>query len=159
MVMGIINDLGIIALASRLERLSETLRKEAALLYKENGLGKLKWYLVLYVIGKSAPIGVNELATELSFAHPSVIQTLHELEFEKLIKSAVDKKDSRRRLVSLTAKGKKFLENVTPLVESFKTALAKVLDTENNLLKALNEVEIQLQEESFYKRVKRIHKI
>jgi len=152
--MSLIDELGIIALASRLERLSEVLKKDASRVYKENNFGKYKWYPVLYVIEKSAPIGVGELASELSYAHPSVIQTLAELEKEKLIKSITDKSDSRKRLISLTAKGRELIVSMMPLFESFKKALIELTSTQHNLVQALKEVEENLAEKSFYNRIK-----
>lgn len=153
--MSLINELGIIALASRLERLSDTLKKDAAQIYQEHNLGKYKWYPVLYVIDKSSPIGVGELATELSYAHPSIIQILKELEDEKLIRSVADKNDSRRRLVSLTTKGKNVVASVIPYMEAFRNALTGLTQTQHNLMEALKEVEGNLEEESFYLRVKK----
>ncbi len=153
--MSLINELGIIALASRLERLSDLLKKDASKVYTENRLGKYKWYPVLYAIDRSGPVGVGELASELSYAHPSIIQILGELEQEKLIRSTGDKDDSRRRLVSLTPKGQRVLASVIPYIESFKKALMELTETENNLLKALDEVERNLGKKSFYDRVQK----
>ena len=152
--MSLIDELGIIGLASRLERLSETLKKDASLIYRENNLGKYKWYPVLYVIDRTGPVGIGELASELSYAHPSIIQTLEELEKEKLIKSIADKSDSRRRLISLTVKGKRLIAAVLPYFESFKKALIELTDTEHRLTQALKEVEENLGQKSFYERVK-----
>ena len=49
--MNIIDESGILALSTRLQRLSEQLRKDGALLYKEYGIDfEPKWFPVIYTL-------------------------------------------------------------------------------------------------------------
>ena len=152
-----LDDLGILAIATRLERLSWTLKNDAALIYKEYHGSRIryKWYPVIFILHHKPLIGVVELSTELSYAHPSVIQLIKELEEANLVKSEADKKDNRKRLLSLTAKGRKLAAKILPYSRAFEKALLDLTNTENNILKAITEVEQRLAKDGFYNRVKK----
>ena len=97
-------------------------------------------------------MSVVSLSEEIGYAHPSTISLLKELEKEKLIRSKKDKVDTRKRLVELTEKGKTLLSTMEPVWEVIIKATAEITNTENNLMKAINEVEATLQEKSFLQR-------
>jgi DNA-binding MarR family transcriptional regulator len=154
--MGVINDLGILAIASRLERLSENLKWDAAEIYKKHHDGiKYKWYTVLYVIYKKPGIGVVELAEELSYAHPSVIQLIREVEENKLVRSRTDKADKRKRCLELTAKGSEMIKEMLPYSAAFKRALNELTKGDHDLMQALEDFEQKLEDSSFFKRVEK----
>ena|SRR5688572_1661625 len=157
--MSLIDDFGSLYLASRLERLSENLKKDAILIFKEHLSDiKYKWYPPLYTIHTKSIISVVELANELSYAHPTIIETLKEMEHEKLIQSAVDKTDSRRRMLTLTPKGKRMILKILPLTKSFEKAVIDLLQSKHHLLKSIEAVESKLKKETFFDRVNRIIK-
>ena len=151
--MNVIDELGILALSTRLQRLSEQLRKDGALLYKTYEIDfEPKWFPVIYTLHHKQPLGVVELATEIGYTHPSTISLLKELEKQKLIRSKKDKKDERKRLIQLTAKGEELIAKMQPVWQLMTRILSEVTDTENNLLKAITEAEDQLKQQSFIQR-------
>ena len=151
------NEHRILSIAVRLQRLCDTLRKDAGFIYKKYNAGFLnKWYPVLIVLHDRSSISVTELAAELGYAHPTVIQLVNEMEENKLIKSAGHKKDKRKRLVSLTSKGHELRERILPFAAAMAQSLNKITKTENNIMLAIEEVEAQLRKESFYSRVNKI---
>lgn len=151
--MNVIDELGILALSTRLQRLSEQLRKDGALLYKTYEIDfEPKWFPVIYTLHHKQPLGVVELATEIGYTHPSTISLLKELEKQKLIRSKKDKKDERKRLVQLTAKGEELIAKMQPVWQLMTRILSEVTDTENNLLKAITEAEEKLKQQSFIQR-------
>lgn len=153
--MNLINELGPLALATRMQRLSDTIRKDTSLIYEESGIAfESKWFPVIYVLSKKAPLGVVELATELGYAHPSVIALVKELQAAKLVKSVADKTDGRKRLLSLTPKANEMLGQMKPVWDKLHNAAGKLVDNKHNLLKAIEEVERLLLQQSFYERVK-----
>lgn len=150
-------DFSILSITVRLQRLCDTLRKDAGSIYKKYNANFMnKWYPVLIVLHDKSSMNLTELAVELGYAHPSVIQLVNEMEEEKLIKSVNHKKDKRKRIVSLTPKGQKVRENILPFANAMAQALNKITKTENNIVQALEEVETQLRKESFYTRVNQI---
>ena len=79
--MDIINQLGIIAISSRLKRLSDSLLKDAAKIYKKYDADfMMKWYPVLIYLSLKSPLSLAEIASALSYAHPSVIELINEME-------------------------------------------------------------------------------
>ncbi|MEJ2881530.1 MarR family winged helix-turn-helix transcriptional regulator [Pedobacter sp. GR22-6] len=157
--MNVIDESGILAISTRLQRLSEQIRKDGFLVYKANGITfEPKWFPVIYTLHLKPVLSVVELAAEIGYTHPSTITLLKELEKEKLIRSKKDKHDERKRLLQLSDKGKELVEQMQPVWGTIIAAITELTDTQNNLMKAINEVEQQLQEKSFFDRAKAIMK-
>lgn len=151
--MNIIDESGILALSTRLQRLSEQLRKDGALLYKEYGIDfEPKWFPVIYTLYHKEVLSVVEIANEIGYTHPSTISLLKELEKQKLIKSKKDKIDERKRLLQLTPKGRELIEKMKPVWAIMTTILSDIADNQNNLLQAINEAENKILHQSFLQR-------
>lgn len=155
--MNVIDESGILAISTRLQRLAETLRKDGVLIYKANNIDfEPKWFPVIYTLHFKPVLSVVEIASEIGYTHPSTISLLKELEKEKLIRSKKDKADERKRLIQLTAKGQELVERMKPVWGIMKGAAAELTDTQNNLMKAIAEVEAQISEQSFFARAQRL---
>lgn len=153
--MGVIDESGILAIATRMQRLSEQMRKDGLLIYKAHGIDfEPKWFPVIYTLYFKPLLSVVELANEIGYSHPSTITLLKELEKLKVIKSGKDKADERKRLVQLTEKGKALIEQMKPVWQIMIAAATQLTDTRNNLMKAIAEVEQQMEIQSFYQRAK-----
>jgi DNA-binding MarR family transcriptional regulator len=151
--MNVIDESGILAISTRLQRLSEQIRKDGFLVYKAHGINfEPKWFPVIYTLHLKPVLSVVELANEIGYTHPSTITLLKELEKEKLIRSKKDKNDERKRLLQLSEKGKKLVEEMQPVWGIIIAAITELTETQNNLLKAIVEVEQQLQQKSFFER-------
>lgn len=152
--MNVINEAGILAISTRLHRLSEQLRKDGAMIYKSFGIDfELKWFPVIYTIYKKEVASVVEIANEIGYTHPSTIALLKELEKLELIWWEKDQQDERKRLFMLTSKGKELIEKMKPVWELMAEVLRTISDNENNLLKAIDEAEEKIATQSFYQRV------
>jgi len=153
--MNIINDLGILAIATRLQRLAEQMRKDGLLIYKAYGIEfEPKWFPVIYTLHVKQVLSVVELSAEIGYSHPSTISLLKELEKQKLIRSKKDKADERKRLVQLTEKGQALISQMEPVWQVMVAATTQLTETKNNLMKALEEVEQQMELQSFYQRAR-----
>ena len=131
---------GILALSTRLQRLSEQLRKDGALFYKTYGIDfEPKWFPVVYTLYHKEVLSVVEIANEIGYTHPSTISLLKELEKQKLIRSKKDKVDERKRLILLTPKGQELIEKMKPVWEVMSSVLKEIADNQNNLLQANNK--------------------
>jgi DNA-binding MarR family transcriptional regulator len=151
--MNVIDESGILALSTRLQRLSDRIRKDGALIYKAYHIDfQPKWFPVVYTLHHKPGLSVVELASEIGYSHPSTISLLKEMEKEGLIRSKKDKTDERKRIISLTAAGKKMIVKMQPVWEVMTDALTDLTNTRNNLMKAIIEVEHQLTRKSFYAR-------
>jgi MarR family transcriptional repressor of mepA len=155
--MNIINESGILALSTRLQRLSEQLRKDGALIYKEFGIDfEPKCFPVILTLHHKKTASVVEIANEIGYSHPSTISLLKELEKQQLIISKKDKKDERKRLIELTEKGLDLVEKMQPVWKLMSLVLGEISDNKNNLLNAIEEVEENLSTQSFIQRAKQM---
>lgn len=156
--MGIIDEAGILALATRLQRLSDMMRKDGLQIYKDHGIAfEPKWFPVIYTLHHKPLLGVVEIATEIGYTHPSTISLLKELEKEKLVRSKKDKTDERKRLIQLTEKGQSLVEQMKPVWELISKAITDLTNTRNNLMQAVIEVEEQLKQKGMAARAASIH--
>ena len=154
--MDLINNLAELALATRLKRLSERLSGDVNKIYKESDVDfESKWYLVLELLNREKTMAITDIANSLKLSHPAIVQFANQLIKKKLLKASSDKKDGRKRMVSLTINGKRILEKISPILESIKEENKKWVDSGSaNLLQILNELELALDEQSMYQRVK-----
>jgi MarR family transcriptional repressor of mepA len=153
--MNVIDQSGILGIATRLQRLSERLRKDGLSIYKDHGIDfEPKWFPVIYSLHVKPLLSVVELAHEIGYTHPSTISLLKELEEENLIRSVKDTADERRRLVQLTNKGSALIERMKPVWEIMIAAFTTLVDTKNNLMQAIIEAEDQLERQSFLQRAR-----
>lgn len=151
--MNIIDESGILALSTRLQRLSEQLRKDGALLYKSFDIDfEPKWFPVMLTLHHKEILSVVEIANEIGYTHPSTISLLKELEKQKLIRSKKDKVDERKRLLMLTSKGKDLIIRMQPVWDLMITVLQEIADNEHNLLTAIQQAEDTLKNQSFLQR-------
>ncbi|KRD08895.1 MarR family transcriptional regulator [Flavobacterium sp. Root901] len=151
--MNIIDESGILAISTRLQRLSEQLRKDGALFYKSYGIDfEPKWFPVIYTLYYKDVLSVVEIANEIGYTHPSTISLLKELEKQKLIRSKKDKIDERKRLIQLTSKGQELIEQMKPVWDVMKKVLSDIADNQNNLFQAINEAENKIMHQSFLQR-------
>ncbi len=151
--MNIIDEIGILAISTRLQRLSEQLRKDGALIYKSFDIDfEPKWFPVIYTLHIKEMLSVVEIASEIGYSHPSTISLLKELEKQKLISSKKDKLDERKRLIVLTAKGKDLVVKMQPVWTVMKKTLNEITDNQNNLLRAIEETEQNITRKGFLQR-------
>lgn len=151
--MNIIDESGILAISTRLQRLSEQLRKDGALFYKSYGIDfEPKWFPVVYTLHHKEVLSVVEIANEIGYTHPSTISLLKELEKQKLIRSKKDKVDERKRLILLTPKGQELIIKMKPVWDVMSSVLKEITDNQNNLLQAINEAENKIKQQSFLQR-------
>lgn len=151
--MSIIDESGILAISTRLLRLSDQFRKDGALIYKSYDIDfEPKWFAIIYTLHHKGILGVVDLASEIGYTHPSTISLLKELEKQKLIRSKKDKNDERKRLIQLSTKGEELIVRMQPVWQLMVSVFEEITDTENNLLKAITEVEEKLKQQSFLQR-------
>lgn len=157
--MNIINESGILALSTRLQRLSEQLRKDGAMIYKAFGIDfEPKWFPVIFTLHHRNKLGVVEIANEIGYTHPSTISLLKELEKQDLITSEKDQHDERKRLIQLSPKGIKLVEQMKSVWELMSKVLEEIADNENQLLAAINEAEEKIANQSFLQRALQMKK-
>lgn len=151
--MNIIEESGILALSTRLQRLSEQLRKDGAMLYQVFDIDfEPKWFPVIYTLHHKPLLSVVEIASEIGYTHPSTISLLKELEQKQLIQSQKDKVDERKRLLVLTAQGTALIVKMKPVWGLMIQILTEIVSNEHNLFTAINQAEEKLRHQGFLQR-------
>ena len=151
--MNIIDQSGLLAISTRLQRLSDRIRKDGALIYASFNIDfEPKWFPVIYTLHHRGTMGIMELAEEIGYAHPSTISLIKELEGKKLVQSKKDKSDDRKRMISLTTQGEKRITQMKPVWKLMTGLLREITNTPSNLMTAIMEVEKQLDHQGLYQR-------
>ncbi len=154
--MNLINDLGELAIATRLKRLSERLSQDVSKIYRESDVDfEAKWYLVLELLNREKLLAITEISESLELSHAAVVQFVDQLVDRKLIKTSADKKDARKRMISLSPGGKKVLLQLQPILHVIKDENRKwIAEAGGNILTILDQLESALDKKSMYQRVK-----
>ncbi len=135
--------LGSLAMSSRLKRLSEKFFQDVHEIYAMCDVDfEPKWFTVFHLIKAEGQLSITEIANSLGVTHPSVNMTVNELEKKGLVVSAADKNDGRRRLISLTAKGKRLAEQLEPIWAEIRAAVDDLLgESGGQFLKEIETLE------------------
>lgn len=153
--MDLIRELGPFALASRLQRLSEHLKKEVSTLYHAHGLDfDDQWFLVGYSLARNGEMTMKEMAGQLSLSRPTVSRMIEGMAEHGLIKVVEDASDPMRRRISLTGEGEDTVEEL----ERIWTAVGEITGdliagAREDLLGSIEDIEGALEERSLFSRV------
>jgi DNA-binding MarR family transcriptional regulator/L-amino acid N-acyltransferase YncA len=152
----LIAKLGELAFASRLKRLSERLMQDVSLIYHDSGLDfEPKWFLIFYQLGQGGPQSVTGLAQQIGVTHPAVNQAAAELIRLGLLAAQTDRKDRRRRMLSLSPKGQQLYDRLEPVWSEVREATAELIsEIDSNLLQEIENIEQALEKKSMYQRIK-----
>ncbi len=83
---------------------------------------------ILLLIFKKSTLTQKEIANQTNGDEPATARLMNRLEEKGCIKRVVDKKDKRKRLVSLTAEGNTLLNELLPYAQEINESLTSVLD-------------------------------
>ncbi len=100
-----INEIGILACGTRMKRLYDHLTSDGKSIYRSCGLDfEPKWFTIIYALIEEKERSVTDLSNVLGLSHPTIIQSLKELEKKKWVVSRKSETDGRIRLASLSKK-------------------------------------------------------
>ena len=157
--MDLFDQLGELALASRLKRLSDEIMKDGAKIYQNNNIDfEPKHFPVFYILNQNGPLGIMEISGILGISHPGVIQLVKGMEKKKLVTSFRDRDDGRKRLLTLTPKGKAMAPSLQLVWRDIAAGIHELICAqENNLLDAVTGIEKALKNKSLSRRVASIN--
>lgn len=153
--MDFFNQVGKIALGSRLRRLSEHMTDNAAQVFAMYGIDlKPKWFPVYYALANGEEKAVTEIAAEIGHSHPFVSKVIREMKQAGLLREKMDKADKRRNLVKLSPKSEEISKKIQDTYNDVNAVLDEILgQTRHDLWKAMEEWEHLLQQKPYLKRV------
>lgn len=158
--MDILKQLGELALGSRLKRLSDQIMKDGTEVYKANNIDfEPRWFPVYYTLTQRDNLGIMEIANEIGVKHPTVSQTVKELEKAGYANSIASKTDGRKRLVVLSDKGKRLLPRIELVWKDISNVLHQLnAEHTQNILCAIDDFEDDLNQKNMLQRVHEVTK-
>jgi DNA-binding MarR family transcriptional regulator/GNAT superfamily N-acetyltransferase len=150
-----LHDYGGLLLGSRLKRLSEALYGGVDEIYRAHGVSlSSRAFPILFLLRDDGPLGVTDLAARLGQSHPAVVQMSGKLLAAGLVARARHRGDERRRLLTLTRKGRALMARLEPVWRAIRGAVdALAAGAGGDFLLALGAVERGLVERDFAARI------
>jgi len=151
-----IRELKSYAFGSRLKNLSDQFMNDVARIYKEYHIDfEPRWFPFFQMLLKEDNLSIGQMAAEIKQSHPAVVQVINVLDRKGLIIARKDHKDQRKRLVSLSKRGRIIAEELSDLWEDIHVAAENLLnDSAPEFLPIMTKLEHALNEMSIYNRVK-----
>jgi DNA-binding MarR family transcriptional regulator/N-acetylglutamate synthase-like GNAT family acetyltransferase len=115
-----------------------------------------RWFPIIILLRDKSEMSVTEIANELGQSHVAIVQLSTILEKKGLISTKKDRNDNRRRLLSLSAKGKETVEKLSPVWDHILDATRSLLEENSPIfLEQLSKLEQALKEESLFERIQK----
>lgn len=154
----IIDELGVLAIGSRMRRLYDNLSSDTARIYADHELEfEIKYFTLFYIISRRKQIGIVDIAQELSLTHPAIIHLAKGLEKKGYIESVRSPNDNRKRILQLSKKGKKCLPEFEKVWNKLDSLNQQLFAEIHPLLQTMAAIEQALEETSYYKRYQKFN--
>ena len=151
----ILSELGELAFASRMKRLSERLMQDVSRIYK--GLDfdfEARWFAALQALVKKSPMTVTELARSLRVTHTAVNQMAAQMIRRGFLTSSKGKEDERRRLLALTPKARRIAAELAPVWLEIRSATEELIESAGgSILSEMTRIEEELDRLDMFERV------
>lgn len=154
----IIDELGELAMGSRLKRLSDYIMREGKEVYVSHGIDfEPRWFPIFYLLSREPSLTVVSIADRLGITHSAVSQTVKEMTRMGIILTKNHKSDKRKKSLSLSTKGETLLVKMEPLWNDIATSFNNIVrEHQNHLVSALQEMEDSFEQISFSERVHQV---
>lgn len=149
-----LHDYGSLLLGSRLRKVSEALYAGVDEVYRSAGVDlPSRCFPILFLLRDHGRLGISELATRLGQTHPAVSQMSRKLLRHRMVTESPDPKDDRRRLLSLSARGRGVMQRLEPVWKAIVAAAAD-LESDHPLSQHLTAVDRALEARGFASRIR-----
>lgn len=149
-----LHDYGSLLLGSRLRKVSEALYGGVDEVYRGAGVDlPSRCFPILFLLRDHGSLGISELAEKLGQTHPAVSQMSRKLVRHRVVREAPDPKDDRRRLLSLSPRGRSVMERLEPVWKAIIAAVAD-LEADHPLSQHLTAIDRALEVRGFAARIR-----
>ena len=154
--MDFYENVGVLAIASRLRRLTDRLSADDVKIYQLFELSfKPKWFPLFATLMDGEKHTVTSIAKETGLSHSSISVMAREMQVEDILKIASSDTDARKTDLCLTEHGKSQIPAVRRMMLAGEKSVNRLLNQcSQNLWYAIGEWEKLLDEQSLYERVK-----
>ncbi len=148
-----IAELGQLALAARLKRLSDQMIHNGRNLYRYKGMDiEPNWYLVFKLLNRHGKLSVTDISKCLRMSHPSIIAMINKMKEKGYLQTKKDEQDSRRQTIQLTTGANDLLPTFEKVWNANERAIGKLLEPNPDFLSQLENLEKQLVEKDLMTR-------
>jgi DNA-binding MarR family transcriptional regulator/GNAT superfamily N-acetyltransferase len=153
--MKFFDQVGKMALGTRVRFLGEIIQQDAAGIYQAYGNAlHPKWFPVFYALSKKDENTVTAIAEFVGHSHASVSKIITEMSKAGLVLEKTDPKDRRSTKVSLSKKGKDIAQKIEGQYTDVNAAIEEIsAQATHNLWAAIEEWEYLLGQKSLRDRV------
>ncbi|WP_395342252.1 MarR family winged helix-turn-helix transcriptional regulator [Ningiella sp. W23] len=150
-----LDELGELALASRLKRLSEKMLADVSSVYQHFDVSvQAKWFPLFALLDSKASVSIVQAANLLGFSQPAISQFCKQLEAKDLIIIQVSNEDSRKKYISLSKKGRSEVAKMRPMWKAVRQAAKQLCEQGgNDFFASLVRLEKALYSQSLYTRI------
>jgi len=148
------DELGEIALGSRLKRLSDKVMSDATRIYKYTGHDmQPRWFTLMSLLADKKTVSVVEAAGFLGLSQPCISQFSREMFKANLIQFKSDPDDLRRKIMSLSKNGKTQYKKMSKVRKAVRSAAKSMCSEEGqDFYRALKRFEAAWKRKSLYQR-------
>lgn len=155
----LLEELGALALGSRLKRLSDALMQDGGRIYDEVFPDfEPRWFPVFSYLYKKGPTSITGLAKGLGVSHPGINKVGNELIEVRLVSPYRDRNDKRKRVLALTSAGRERYKVLEPVWRDIRQALQTAVDEcEGDFIGQLTALEKSFARRDFVSRFRDQH--
>ncbi|MEO5890826.1 MAG: helix-turn-helix domain-containing protein, partial [Ferruginibacter sp.] len=153
--MNFFNEVGKVALGSRLRMPTEKITEDAARVYRLYNVDlQPKWFPVFYALSQGEQKAITTIANEIGHSHPSVSKIISEMSAKGIVTEKKDSSDGRKNVVSLSRKGKALTAEMRYQYADVEKAIGEIsAQSDHDLWKAIEEWEFLLSQKTLLRRV------
>ncbi len=157
--MDYLDQLGPLALGSRLKRLSDRMMSDASSIYRALGFDvQSRWFPLLALLSQQDEVSVSEATRQLGVTQPAISQFSRELQKAGLVQVAACQDDGRRKKLSLTAAGRDQVQRMQPMWQSVEKAAISLCDEAGEAVyQSIRRLEQALSHRSLLQRTLEYH--
>ncbi|MHC4990965.1 MAG: MarR family winged helix-turn-helix transcriptional regulator [Planctomycetota bacterium] len=147
--------LGMLVLDHRLKRLMLRLINDAQIVYDSQGLDfNARWVSTYCLLQQEPGLPIGEIAARLGISHPMAIKIVGDMEEAGWVCTQADPEDGRRRLVELTAVGRRHQGRLKKIWRALAVTQESLFERQGcAILDVLAGVERELEGEPLAERV------
>ena len=154
MTNDLVREMGYIALATRLKRISDKMTHSTRLMYRNLNIDiEPNWYLVLIIVQQTPNISVMEIAEKLGFTHQSVITITNKMVKKDYLQVSKDEKDKRKTVFNLNQKAIEISPKIEQIWGYGKEVIYELLNEDISIIEHLEVLETNLEKASFGERI------
>ncbi len=147
-----LTDLGLLAVVTRLKRVSDAMIHDGRRMYKELGIDiEPNWFAVFLLLKERGPLPVMEIAEAVGLSHPSVISIVNKMVKAGYLAESRSDEDNRKRILSLSERAQSRMPELMKVWDAGVAGFKRMMQ-DHDILFMLDALEERIGERGFRQR-------